>query len=68
MGNTTAALLLTERWAEPMPFDAPLPQPFVNEQPVDLTAVLRRRELVRQLHPPAAARAKAADSSAKPRR
>ena len=66
VGNTTGALLLAEGWAEPLPLDAPSsPQPFANEEPVDPTAVLRRRrDLVRQLHPRAADRAKAADAIA----
>jgi hypothetical protein len=70
VGNTTGALLLAEGWAEPVPLDAPSsPQPFVNEEPVDATAVLRRRrDLVRQVHPRAAARARAADAGGKRRR
>jgi hypothetical protein len=69
VGNTTAALLLAEGWAEPVPLDAPpSAQLFVNEEPVDPTAVLRRRrDLVRQVHPRQAVQARAADA-AKPRR
>jgi hypothetical protein len=70
VGNTTAALLLAEGWAEPVPLDAPAPaEPFVSEEPIDPTPLLRQRhDLVRKMHQPTTVRAKAADASGKSRR
>jgi len=75
VGNIIGALLLAERWAEPLPLDAPPAEPFAAEEPVDPTPLLRhrrdlvrQRDLVRRLHRPSAQRARAADGSAKSRR
>jgi hypothetical protein len=69
VGNITGALMLAERWAEPVPLDAPPAEPFASGEPVDPTPLLRhrrdlvrQRDLVRRLHRPSSPRAKAADS------
>jgi hypothetical protein len=69
VGNTIAALLLAEGWAEPVPLDAPAAEPFSNDERVDPTRVLQRRpDLVRQLHRAVTDRAIAADPSSRNRR
>jgi hypothetical protein len=70
VGNTIAALLLAEGWAEPLPLDAPPAEPFTDGEPIDPIRVLERRpDLIRQLHRRRTDRATAADpSSRKPRR
>jgi hypothetical protein len=80
VGNTLAALLLAEGWAEPVPLDAPKPfEPFTKEDPFDARVLDRRSiDLVREVHSRkvhsrevhsrGAPRAKAADHTRKRRR
>jgi hypothetical protein len=69
VGNTIAALLLAEGWAEPVPLDAPAAEPFASDERIDPARVLQRRpDLVRQLHRTLTDRATAADPSSRNRR
>src|SRR5262245_29009931 len=44
VGNTTAAYLLAEGWAEPVPLDAPKPiEPFADGDPFDSRTLYRSR-------------------------
>ena len=48
VGNSIAALFLAERWAEPVPLDAPRPVlPFSEDDPFDSRVLYRDRS-----HPP----------------
>jgi len=67
VGNTVAALLLVERWAEPVPLDAP-PRvlPFSAADEFDIGSFYRRQQdLVRHFRSSGARPSKAADHQRK---
>ena len=64
IGNMTAALLLAEGWAVPVPLDAPKPvEPFAEGDPFDSSMLYRSRppNLIRQATVPFGQRDTAAD-------
>ena len=55
VGNSVGALLLAERWAEPVALDAPKPpEPFSADDPFGTTTLDRNSppNLVKEQHPP----------------
>jgi hypothetical protein len=65
VGNLTAAVLLAEGWAEPLPFDAPA-LPVVSEEPIKIERRPKSdsatpANLIREMWPPSLDQAIAAD-------
>jgi hypothetical protein len=57
MGNTLGSLFLAERWAEPVPLDAPQPpEPFGPNDPYDSRALFQNldasQDLKKKVHEP----------------
>ena len=66
VGNSVAALLLAEGWAEPVALDAPKPpEPFSREDPFGTTILDSSSppNLVKEQHPPCVLRDRAHDAA-----